>query len=420
MEKSLLNINNYHYPKGGADVVYLEQGRGLERRGWRVASFSMSHEKNIPSQWSKYFVGEIELGVRYRPLELISNAVKVIYSREARQNISDLLDNFSASIAHIHAVYHHISPSVIFELHKRGIPIVLTAHDLKLLCPAYRMHDGRSVCEKCKPNAVFECMSNRCIHGSLTLSALVALEAAVHRALRTYESRIAKVVCPSQFYAKKFLEWGWPAHKLIYIPNACEVSPLPMPVAPGNYICYFGRLSFEKGLITLVRAASLSGVAVKIVGDGPQAEELKALASDLNAPVEFTGRLEGDELIDAVLKSRACVLPSEWYENAPKSVLEAFGLGRIVIGADIGGIPELVEDGVTGFLYKSGDAQQLSQVMLDVKLLSANQLEGMGRACLNRIAEGFSEADYLDRVESMYADILSSPMPSGGGKGKAI
>lgn len=401
----LLNMNAYHYRRGGSDVVYLEHGALMESRGWESAYFAMHHPKNEPSPWSPYFAREIELGHSYSLARKLAIAKQVIHSNEHVRDINRLLDVFPADIAHVHILRHHVAANIFPAMQKRGVRIVMTAHELKLLCPAYRMHDGEAICEACKPNAVWNCATKRCMHGSLALSGLVAIESAVHRAMGYYRRYLDRIICPSRFYLEKHVEWGWPREKLVYIPNNFEVPAIEAVPAPGDYLCYFGRLSFEKGLATTIRAAAKAGMPLEVIGEGPEEPALRRLAAETGAAVRFHGRQTGDALFDVVRGARACVLASEWYENAPKSVLEAFGLGKIVIGADIGGISEMIAPGNTGFLFPSGDADALAAVLARVIAMPDDELVAMGGAAAAFARREFSTELYALRMEALYAEL---------------
>lgn len=400
---TLLNINSYHYPKGGADAVYLRHAAVMAEAGWEPAFFSMVHEENLPSEWSPYFVSEIEYGKSGSKMDQLAAAGKIIYSLEARTKLKELLRARRPDFAHVHNIYHHISPSILGLLAEEGIPSVLTAHDLKLLCPAYTMLTGGAVCERCKGGRLHNVVAHRCMKGSLALSALIYLESSVHRLFGLYRDHLARVILPSRFYLAKFQEWGWPAEKLTYIPNFIEADQYTARPDPGGYFLYFGRLSPEKGVATLLRAAALAQVKLRIAGAGPAEAELRALADATGAQAEFLGVVRGAALSELVSDSRCVVLPSEWYENAPMSVLEAFAMGKPVLGADIGGIPELVRPDESGFLFASGDAEQLAARMRHIQGLPAQALRDMGTLASRFVRDRFSSKVYQDAMLGLYS-----------------
>ncbi len=401
----LLSINSYHYRRGGSDVVYLDHASLMESVGWENAFFSMHHPQNIASEWSDYFVDELQYGHQYSIAQKLVMATKVVYSFEAQEKIARLIDKFKPSIAHTHCIFHHLSPSILPVLSERGIPVVMTAHELKAICPAISMRNSGGVCERCKNGSSLNVLKYRCIKNSFAPSAIVAIETFVHRTLDTYRKNVSKLITPSRFYLEKYIEWGWPKEKVIYIPNYVDANRLVPEYEPGAYFLYFGRLSIEKGVETLIRAASAAQVPLKIVGTGPEDEVLKALAGNLPGDVEFLGYRSGDELLDLIRAAKVVVLPSEWYENAPMTVLESYALGKPVLGARIGGIPELVIDGETGWSFASGSVPELTQVLAQTNQRSATELAAMGRAGRDFVTSHFSRAQYLERVLSVYADL---------------
>lgn len=400
---NLLSINSYHYRRGGSDVVYLEHEAMFREIGWNAAHMSMHHPKNIESSWSKYFVDELEFGHKYSALEKIKMASKVIFSFEARKKLSSLLDVFPASVAHLHCIYHHISPSVLPLLRDRGVPVVLTAHDLKIACPAYKMLNRNGICERCRDGTFLNVVANRCVRNSLSASIVVAAESILADKLSLYKNNVNRVVAPSLFYKNKLIEWGWPDQQIAHIPNYVRSEKYIPNFWPGNYFIYFGRLAPEKGVETLIRAAIRSSSNLMIVGSGPIENELKAIAS--GSSIEFLGFKSGDDLWNLVRQSRAVVLPSEWYENCPMSVLESYALGKPVIGANIGGIPEIIQSGVTGWIFESGNEAELSELLHVVTEESDSILEEMGRAARNYVAKEFTPEKYMSSTKNLYSSI---------------
>lgn len=401
--QKLLNINNYHYRRGGSDIVYLEHAALMEELGWKNAFFSMHHPNNIESAWSRYFVDEIEFGNAYSLPSRIAMAAKVVYSMEARKKLAQLLDDFLPDIAHLHCIYHHLSPAIIPLLVKAGVPTIMTAHDLKIACPAYKMLNHGGICERCKGGNLLNIVHHRCIHRSLAASVIVAVESAVHQALNTYKRHLSKVVVPSRFFIEKFVEWGWPRDKFEYIPNYVNAADFQPDYEPGDYFLYFGRLAPEKGVATLMQATSAAGVKLKIAGTGPEEKSLHQLAAKLEADIEFMGHCSGKSLHKLVTAARAVVLPSEWFENAPMSILESYAFGKPVIAANIGGIPEMVEHGDTGWLFESGQANQLAVLLAHIAALPRSAIAVKGRCARALVERRFNRENYARATLQLYA-----------------
>jgi glycosyltransferase involved in cell wall biosynthesis len=410
----LLIANNYWYRRGGADVAALEQAALFRRRGWEVAEFAMRHPSNQPSAWDHHFVDEIELGHRYGPARQVLNAGRVVWSGQARRRLAALVDEARPDVAHLHNVYHHISPAIIPLLARRGVPVVLTTHDLKLACPAYQMLSDGEVCQRCRDGGLRQVVRHRCLKGSLALSSLVFVESGLHRALGTYARHVDRFVTPSRFYLRLFAEWGFDPEKFVHVPNAVDVDAFEADPRPGRHVVYAGRLAPEKGVHTLLRAAAASATPVLVLGTGPAEADLRRVAAEAGTDVTWGGHRSGGALHDAIRSARATVLPSEWFENAPMSILESYALGTPVVGARIGGIEELVRDGETGRTFPSGDVDALAAVLRELAVMPDGDVADLGRTGRRWVEDDFGLEQHAARLESVYADLgVKVPVPWG-------
>jgi len=401
----LLSINNYYYRRGGAESVFFDHNRLFEGAGWEVVPFSMQHAENLPSHWSHDFANTTDGSMEGSPIKKISRAITTIYSTDAARRIRRVVSASRPDIAHAHNIYHHLSPSILVELRRRGVPIVMTLHDLKLVCPAYKMHSQGVVCEKCRGGALRNVISNRCIKDSLAMSALVWLESTIHRALNLYVGTVTRFVVPSRFFLGKFAEWGIDTSRFVHIPNFVDVDKFESAQEWGEAFVYFGRLSPEKGIATLIKAAAQARVRLRIVGTGPEEANLRQLAARLGVDVDFTGYLTGAPLRAAIASARAVVIPSEWYENAPLSVMEASALERPIIGANIGGIPELIREGETGFVFTSGSVESLAHTLGQVGQMPMSALRRLGAAGRDWMRAEFGPVAYQRRMLDLYGGL---------------
>ena len=201
------------------------------------------------------------------------------------------------------------------------------------------------------------------------------------------------------------MDWGWPEQQLAYIPNYVDAAAYTPCYEPGDYFFYFGRLAMEKGVATLIRAAAKAQVKLRIAGTGPEGDALKALAAEMGGDIEFLGFVGGEPLWKWVREARAIVLPSEWYENAPMSVLEAYASGTPVIGACIGGIPEMVREGETGALFASGKVEELAGLLRQFADGSDSAVTEMGRAARQYVSTTFTRQRYLNDMLALYAEL---------------
>jgi glycosyltransferase involved in cell wall biosynthesis len=255
---------------------------------------------------------------------------------------------------------------------------------------------------------VWNVLKHKCIKDNRAASALIMIESTLHKALRVYDRYTDLIITPSRFYRDKLIEWGWAPEKLVHVRNFVPLAPTPPPFTPGDHLLYFGRLSHEKGLATLIRAAALSGVPVRIAGRGPEEERLRALVAETNAPVEFLGFRADEALWAAVDAARAVVLPSEWYENGPMSAIEAFGRGKPLLGAAIGGIPELIIEGVTGWTFRPGDVEDLAARMTGVMALPAGELAVMYRETRARALTEYAPDVYYQTMLDLYRPLIAA------------
>ena len=369
----ILLVNKFHYRKGGAETYYLTVGSELERMGHEVAYFSMKHPNNLPCKWDKYFVTHREYNNVRNPLKAARDGMALIYSPEAKRNFQALCEEFRPDVVHLNNVHRQITLSILDApyLGENEVPVFYTAHDYVTVCPGYLMLDGDGrVCDACLEDGRYRhCIENRCVKGSRAKSALAAMEASFNRAHKS-NRRIDRVIAPSRFMRYKLIEGGWPEGKVVFLQNFADDAILDRATNAGAdatdrenpYLLFFGRLSVEKGVDTLLRAFDAAlpslpqGMRLVVVGDGPDAADFKALASSLGcAPrIEFAGYQTGGALQSDGERASLAISSSRWRENMPYSIVEAFAAGTPVVGTDIGGIPELVDEGKTGFICEPG------------------------------------------------------------------
>jgi len=395
----VLYANNFFYLRGGSERVFFDEAALLESHGHEVSYFATQSNKNLPTPFSQYFVSELEYKLK--------NIPRFIYCFESKKKMAHLIQDLKPDLCHLHNIYQDISPSVLPAIKARNIPSVVTLHDYKLICPNYNMtHDGK-VCEDCRDGRYYKCMTNRCKQGSYLYSVIPTLEAYVHRALNIWKQNVDCFISPSNFLKNKMVEFGWAESCIEVIQNFLPLEKYAPHYEPGDDFLYLGRLSAEKGLPTLLEAfQSLpSHSRLTVVGGGPLEEHLKQLASG-NRRIVFTGYLTGAALARVTQNARVVVLPSECYENAPMSVIEAMAYGKPVIGARIGGIPEMVIDGVTGFTFESGNATDLREKLFHVLNLSNKSLESMGRAARRSAEQYFSAENHYQKLMTLYKKVL--------------
>ncbi len=402
----ILQVNKFHYNRGGADKYYLSLIKALEQAGHEVAAFSMYHPKNVFSPYAKYFISRLSFN-EGKLLDNLKTPGRMIYSLEAKKKFRKIITDFKPDIIHIHNIYHQISPSILDVAKKAKIPVVMHLHDYKLICPNYKLFVNKKVCEACKPHKYYNCTAKKCFNGSVIKSALATVEMYIHHSiLKIYEKNIKTFIAPSAFMKQKLVEFGWPADKIKVVINPFDSE---MSVLRGeetkqeeDYLLYFGRLGTEKGIDTLIAAAALTSSSLKIVGIGPEENHLKKLAMELKVKADFPGFKSGQELKNIILRSRAVVIPSIWLENMPLSLLEALNLGKIVIVSNIGGMPEIIKDGINGLLFKEGSPSGLAD---RINTLDKIDIKRMQQAARDSV-QNLTTENNLQKVINVYKEML--------------
>lgn len=421
----VLLIDVYNYRKGGAESVCFNTASLLEANGHSTVRFTLKWPDNEPSAFEGYFAESKE--TRRGPARQLRNMANYFYHREAARNLDRLLRDHRPDIAHIHLMWGQITGSILPVLRRHGVPVVYTVHDYRLVCPAYTFRNGRGrVCEKCGGGAFWHCFTNNCCKGNRLYSAVMAAEQYFRNAFFNPARYIDGFIYVSDF-ARAIQERYMPeaaavrSIRLYNLAMSIADSPKKRPADP--YFLYFGRLSYEKGTDTLLEAFSTMPQArLKLVGTGPEQEHLKRFVADRHMTnVEFLGYKQGRELADIVAGADFVVVPSEWYENNPMTVVEAYSVGTPVIGARIGGIPEIVVDRrrpsalqPTGFVFDSGDAGSLRQAVAEAIALSADDYEALSAGALAFARQNFDSDAYYRRLIEFYSLLLPAS-PAGRG-----
>ena len=395
----VLLVNKFHYMKGGSERYYFTLAEAFKAKGHDVIFFAMKdEEKNIPCEQEKYFVSNASVkgGIKSK----LNMVLHIAYSKEAYRNMKALLVDEKPDLVIMNLVHKQITCSVIDAIkeYNKDLPIFWTMHDLITVCPSYTMLDGNGqICEKCLHGDFSNCRKNKCIKGSTLMSILSTYEANRIKKKKWYD-KVDLFICPSQFYADKLKEGNFTKSPII-----CMRNPLPLNTVyemaenEDGYILFFGRLSAEKGVKILIDASVKAGVRLIILGTGPIEEELHEYAKDY-ANIEFKGFQTGETLTNYVKNARCVVLPSEWYENGPYSAMEAMAVGKPLIVSNNGGLPELVENGKNGYIYKT--KEELVKALKKITTISAEEYTAMSKESLSRAKLLFNPMNYIDRLLS--------------------
>ena len=403
-------VNKYLYRRGGSEAYMFNLAEMLLREGNHVNYFGLSDKRNdVPDDGLSIKGRDI---AEYNFLDKLRAPVHLIYSSNARKLFSKSVRRYNPDIIHINNFNFQITPSILFEAKKLGKKVVLTVHDPQLVCPNHRLYipSKNTVCEDCRGGKFYKCLVNRCFDGSLSKSVVGAIESTLYRRLDVYRKYVDLIISPSYFLKNKLEELGFKHPNIKIIPNFVSSPKKDITSNKDAYILYFGRISIEKGLPTLIKAVeSLENrsISLKIVGDGPMKLEimdyLKTKSSDR---IEYIGFKTGNELDTLIEKAKMSIYPSEWYENCPLSIIESFSLGTPVIGSNLGGIPELIDDGINGFVYKPGDHLQLAEKIQDL-FYDDTKISLFSKNASQKYLSNYTGEQYYKKLMEEYKNLIN-------------
>lgn len=404
----ILQINNVHYRRGGADAVYLNTAELLQQHGNEVVFFNMLKSNNLPCKDEKYWVTSDES----RGGDVFSKmrALRDFFDNpEAARKIEKLIIAEKPDIAHVHLFWGMgISPSISKVLRKYNIPLVHTAHDYHLICPVALLMDAKgNICEDCKGKHYYKAMFKGCSHNGKVATCIKAAEQYYHNWKYNPVDVLQGIIYVSNFSRNKHLEF-MPA--LASVPSTVLYNfnsiGEPRSINSGNYYLYYGRLAQEKGLFTLLEAFRKNPtLKLKIVGAGPLENSLKQQLPD---NVEMLGPKYGDELFELVKNARFVCVTSECYENNPLTIVEAYSMGVPVIGSNLGGITEIIQEEKTGYLFTYKDSEALSNCLKKAEKLNSSEYKSMCDAAYTFAQENFSSERHYEGLMSFYDTVLSS------------
>jgi len=396
----ILLVNKFLYENGGAETYIFRLGNYFKSIGHEVQFFGMENERNIAGNDWNIFTQNINF--HKKSFATLLYPFKILYSPEARRKMKRIIELFKPDVIHLNNFNFQITPSIIYEIKKHNIPIFFTAHDYQLICPNHLLYlPSKSVpCEECHEYGFSRCVRNNCIHGSKFRSFLGFLESKIYHGLKTY-SLIDKIICPSEFLEKKFHKKEIFLGKTVMIHNFIQKTAASKTYKKGNYVLYFGRFSREKGIKTLLSACKrLPEIQFIFAGGGP----LDYLISDIQN-IKNVGFLKGDDLVKMVSEACFTIHPSECYDNYPFAVIESILYNTPVIGADIGGIPEIIENGTNGLLFEPSNEDDLvGKISLLWK--NRNMLIELTANC--RKAEFNTPEAYAEKLLELYNQAISA------------
>jgi glycosyltransferase involved in cell wall biosynthesis len=409
----ILYCNKYNFRFSGTEVYLFETMELMRSRGHEAALFSMVDERGPATAYDRHFVPLTDFKRSGGFAANTRLAFHAIYSTDARKRIAGMIEDFRPDVAHVRNIYHHLSPSILWELKSRRVPVLYHMNDFKLICPNYNLiSSSGDACERCQGGKFWHVVREGCYSGGPVASTVLAAEAYFHRWISTYEKCVDLVLAPSQFAKQKLIENGngWTGERIEVLPHfqscSSELTPYPGQNAP---ILYFGRLSSEKGIDDLLAAMQrLPGIQLVIAGEGPQRSQLETLAQNISLNnVNFAGHVSGAALEQLIAGSQFTVFPSRAYETMGKSILESYAQCRAVVASDLGSRRELVEHGATGLLYPVKGVAELSAAI--AFLHERPELaQTMGKAGNQLVQTRHSHQQHSIALEGIYARLIAA------------
>ena len=410
----ILLVNYRYFISGGPEKYMFNIKKMLEENGHEVIPFSIHSNKNVETEYSKYFVEPIGSRdatyfeeCKKTPRVIWQMLTRSIYSVEVEKAIRREIAEVKPDLVYIIHFVNKLSPSVIRGAKKMGLPVVLRLSDYFLLCPRFDFMYDKKPCEECLHKGYRTCIQRRCVKGSLFASMVRVLSMKIHGLMNIYKD-VDAFVTPSEFLKGKLIANGFAQEKINCIPTfTASKSEVGEPKI-GEYGLYFGRITEEKGVETVVRAfEKLPDHPVKIMGDDTT-EEAKRLIQYVRdhdiRNVEFVGFKGGVELEEIIKGARYTLIPSIWYDNLPNTALESFQYSKPVIASNIGSLPELVLDGVNGFLFEAGNPEDLREKVL---LLSEDSVVAqMGAASRARLEDRFAPKTHYDALMNVFESVM--------------
>jgi glycosyltransferase involved in cell wall biosynthesis len=413
--KRIVIAHNFLSPHGGAEQSTYKTYQLLKKADYEVFLFGTNMTplfEEFPH--AELFPDYTNYDDLNTPLAKIKCLVKPFYNHHAEDQFREFLKKTQPDLVHFGSIHWHLSPSVIKPCTEMGIPTLMTLREARFVCPAGTLLKGNETYCKdvlCLKHSALEAIKHKCYENSLSKSVLVAAEFEFRKIHKLF-SQVNQFICPSKALGNLVEKSGISAENISIIPNFVDDSWLNQELAPiaGNYLFYAGRLSQEKGVDIFLKALAIADrhYPVIIAGSGPAEKELKNLATKLElSQVKFIGAVPSNELKNWYKNALATVLPCNWFENFPRSVLESLAMGTAVIGSDIGGIPEMVIHNETGRLVEAGSIDALASE-LTYCMNHPKQVKEFGMNGHRMVKTLFNETEYLNSLLSSYQKVLST------------
>jgi len=405
----IAQVNNYYYLRGGSERVMYDDRDALIAAGHDVVPFAPRDERNLPAASEAYFPVVTDYA-QASGTGVFKAAANIVYSPTVARAFAAFLHDLRPDLIHCHNIYGRLTTAVLDQASRMGIPTVLTVHDLKLVCPAYLGLRQGQPCMLCRDGGYWRCVRYRCHKRNTAASLVYSIEAYFNRLASKYDA-VERFLCPSHFIQEALIDAGIPAERLVYHPNALNPQNYVPNYEPGDYVLYAGRLSAEKGILTLLDAVAGAGIPLRIAGAGPLDSALRARIANGKIQVQMEGHCSGKRLSDLYRHAAFTAIPSEWYENAPMSALESFAYGKPVLASRIGGNPELVMEGESGRLFAPGNAEDLASAMRSM-WANRDELATMGKRARALVEKDYAQEKRLANMLEIYRNVCGIAAPA--------
>lgn len=410
----IIFASKFYYRRGGLESYLFKTKELLESHGHEVIPFSTDYYENYETEYSKYFCTYYNLSkdgfAKRKGLNNINAFKNMFFNKEAYDNMKQLIKDTKPDLVQGFGITKHLSYSIFKAAKDMGVPTIMRLSDYAILCPNSSATDGfGEICSdfSCSKNDFLKAIQRKCIHGSTAASFIGKAEVKINLQLNVYKKYVDYFIAPSRFIRNVFIEHFKISHqRIIYHPVFIDYENIPLSKRDDDFFLFAGRLSKEKGIITLLKAISKNKkMKLVIAGTGPEEEALKKYSREENINAEFVGFKHYKDLQDLISRCSALIIPSEWYENSPNIVLEAYANSKPVIGSRIGGIPELIDDGETGFLFEMGNVEDLFEkikLIYDNKSLAAE----LGRNANKLMADKFTADEHYTYLIEIYNTVI--------------
>ncbi len=409
----ILIIHRNFFVDGGDSNYAIKLANLLKSKGHQVSIFTIADKRNLKNDFKVYEIPNVfskSKNTRISELNLFSKikyGINSIFSIGAYYSLKKLLKKEKFDLIHLQSIHHIITPSILISIKKAEIPVVWTLHDYKLVCPSSNYFTKGSICEKCNGGKYYHSLFNRCKRNSIWGSFIIMVSAYLEKIMKLYNT-INLFITPSNFLRQKLIQNGFPENKVINIPNYIDkVKLVDSKNDKEEFILYYGNLSKEKGVDVLLKVVSkLSTIPFLFIGDGPLYNNVLE-ASKKNSNITLIEFLDKTQLFEKIKNSKFVVIPSQWYENFPFTVLEPISLGKTVIASEIGGIPEIIKNDFNGLLVSNPASLEEWVTKINDLFYDKNKIQLLESNAIESVKQ-YSIKNHITIINNLYKELINN------------